>query len=77
MVTDDIDPKAGILAGIVLFLVGLSFYLFPWMIPVFYDMPEGTTLPYYGILFAIEMTSFSRKTKQKQAETLLNVSYED
>jgi hypothetical protein len=69
MVTDNIDPKVSIIAGIVLILVGASFYLFPWLIPVFYDMPKGTTLPYYGILVAIEMTHFIRQMKEKNEDS--------
>lgn len=70
MVADNTEPKVSVIAGIVLLLVGGSFYLFPWLIPMFYDMPKGTTLPYYGILAAIEMTTFARSMRERQSESV-------
>jgi hypothetical protein len=39
---------------LVVFVLGC--YTFPWAVPFIWDMPEGTTAPYYGILIAIEVT---------------------
>ena len=43
------------ITAVIIVLIVIAFYLFPWLLPLFYDMPEGTTLPYYAILVAVEM----------------------
>lgn len=49
---------------VIAFLVAFSIYLFPWAIPFIWDLPEGITPAYYGILMAIEMSPVIHKWKQ-------------
>tara|TARA_Y100000310_G_C20469682_1_gene709343 strand:+ start:73 stop:324 length:252 start_codon:yes stop_codon:yes gene_type:complete len=53
------------LVALVMIVAILAVYLFPWSIPIFWDMPENTTLPYYGLLLAVEMApaTYAMKTK--------------
>ena len=53
---DEAKGKVATAAAIFLILIVAALYLFPWLLPLFYDMPEGTTLPYYALLLAIEMS---------------------
>jgi len=49
---------------VIAFLAAFSIYLFPWAIPFIWDLPEGMTPAYYGILMAIEMAPIVHKWKQ-------------
>jgi len=48
---------------LIMIMVVLGIYMFPWLVPLFHNMPEGTTLPYYALLTAIEMTPFVKSLK--------------
>ena len=52
-------------AALFLILIVVALYLFPWLLPLFYDMPEGTTLPYYALLLAIEMSPHTTLFKEE------------
>ena len=54
------EQRVATLAGLTLVLIVAALYLIPWLLPLFYDMPEGTTLPYYALLLAIEMAPHTR-----------------
>ncbi len=65
--TNDENTIKQIAAMVVAFLMIATIfvvYLFPWFVPIIWTMPENTTLPYYGLLVAIEMApaSWSIKT---------------
>ncbi len=49
---------------VIAFLVAFSIYLFPWVIPFIWDLPEGMTPAYYGILMCVEMAPIAHKWKQ-------------
>tara|TARA_Y100000310_G_C20246615_1_gene607110 strand:+ start:118 stop:357 length:240 start_codon:yes stop_codon:yes gene_type:complete len=51
------------LVALIMLLAILAVYLFPWAIPIFWDMPENTILPYYGLLMCIEMAPASWSLK--------------
>jgi len=68
---ESIKTIAAKITAVVLVLVVLGFYLFPWLMPLFYDMPEGMTLPYYAILVAIDMSPFVHSFKSDQREKLI------
>lgn len=51
----EVEGKVAVLAANALILIVVGLYLTPWLLPLFYDMPEGITLPYYALLLAIEM----------------------
>ena len=57
------DDLATRIVVLILLMFVLCLYLFPWMVPLFHAMPEGTTLPYYALLVAIEMTPFVKSLK--------------
>ena len=50
------------------FCIAFGVYLFPWMIPFIWDLPEGMMPAYYGILMALEMTPVVHKWKQATKE---------
>ena len=52
------------ITAVIIVLIVIAFYLFPWLLPLFYDMPEGTTLPYYAILVAVEMAPHVHQLKR-------------
>jgi len=56
MNNEEAEGKVVTLAAYTLFFIVAALYLVPWLLPLFHDMPEGTTMPYYGILLAIEMS---------------------
>ena len=53
---------------VIAFLVAFSIYLFPWAIPFIWDLPEGITPAYYGILLALEMSGLANKWKQAKMD---------
>jgi hypothetical protein len=56
----------------ILMLVAIAVvYLFPWFVPIIWEMPENTTIPYYGLLVAIEMApaTWSIKTNASAMAT--------
>ena len=61
---------AAIGAGLVtlVFLLAFSLYLFPWIIPCIWELPEGMTPAYYGILLALEMSGLANKWKQAKMD---------
>lgn len=61
---------AAIGAGLVtlVFLLAFSLYLFPWVIPFIWELPEGMTPAYYGILLALEMSGLANKWKQAKMD---------
>ena len=68
------DKKEAYIAAIgatlimVAFIIAFSIYLFPWAIPFIWDLPEGMTPAYYGILMALEMTPLVHKWKQAKTD---------
>ena len=64
MDNDEQDVLAGKIVLFIMALIILTAYLFPWLLPLFYDMPERTTLPYYALLLAIEMSPFVKSLKE-------------
>ena len=55
MNNETIKTTAAAITAVILVIIVMAFYLFPWLLPLFYDLPEGLTLPYYALLVAIEM----------------------
>lgn len=53
---EEAEGKVATLAAYVLFFIVAALYLVPWVLPLHEDFPEGVTMPYYGILLAIEMS---------------------
>jgi hypothetical protein len=65
----DNEEKGAVAAKIVAVIVGLAFvglYLFPWLLPLVYEMPEGSTLPYYALLVAIEISPTVARLKNTE-----------
>jgi hypothetical protein len=58
------QQKAAKVFGVFLVLIVVAVYLFPWLLPLFYDMPEGTIVPYYALLLAIEMAPHAQIYKR-------------
>jgi hypothetical protein len=56
--------KAAKIMGVFLALIVVSVYLAPWLLPLFYDMPDRTTAPYYALLLAIEMAPHAQIYKR-------------
>ena len=54
-----IKQFAAMLIALLMFISIMVIYLFPWVVPIFWTMPENTVLPYYGMLVAIEMAPVS------------------
>ena len=52
---DTAEEKVAVGAAVFLIIIVVVLYLTPWLVPFFYDMPEGFTVPYYALLLAIEM----------------------
>ena len=40
--------------AVIIFVSVASLMLFPWVIPFVWEMPENTTMPYYGLLVMFE-----------------------
>ena len=53
-----------VLLIVIAFCIAFGIYLFPWIIPFIWDLPEGMTPAYYGILMALEMTPIIHKWKK-------------
>lgn len=54
-----IKQYAAMLVALLMVLSILAVYLFPWVVPIFWAMPENTVMPYYGILVIVEMAPVS------------------
>ena len=66
-----IDAKMAVIGAFlvtIVFLIAFSVYLFPWIIPFIWELPEGMTPAYYGILMALEMTPIVHKWKQAKMD---------
>ena len=67
-----IKQYAAMLIALLMVVSIIAVYLFPWVVPIFWDMPENTVLPYYGILLAIEMAPMSFLVKAGLMEATKN-----
>jgi hypothetical protein len=63
-----IKQYAAMLIAVLMIISMIAVYLFPWAVPIFWDMPENTVLPYYGILLAVEMAPMSFLVKASLME---------
>ena len=54
-----IKQYAARLVALLMVATILAVYLFPWAVPIFWEMPENTVMPYYGILLIVEMAPVS------------------
>ena len=57
---EEAEQTVATFAGLALVFIVIGLYLLPWLLPMFYNMPDGTTLPYYALLLAIEMAPHTR-----------------
>ncbi len=64
MDNDEQDVLAKRIVLLLIALIIVAAYMFPWVMPLFYDMPERTTLPYYALLLAIEMSPKVKSLKE-------------
>jgi len=67
-----IKQYAAMVVALLMLTSIIAVYLFPWAIPIFWEMPENTVLPYYGILLAIEMAPVSFLVKAGLMEATKN-----
>ena len=63
-----IEEKLAMLVAVFFLIVGFSIYLFPWVVPFIWDLPEGMTAPYYGVLVAIELAPVASKWRENLHE---------